>query len=187
MFVAFTESINIATNYGLCATYVNQKIGTPVTFVKCEPNSIRQSTWEVVPAGANPAPVLFCINSQENRCIGINTATGVGQLVDRDLADPAQQFTPLTPGKISRFTNGLWGTTKCAEVRGSVMVMKNCDASAPRQQLFTYGPNSRMAAGDDSDSDFDFEYQQYQQFGSYHPAGNQQFSYPYYPYQYLHY
>lgn len=181
MFVAFTNADILATNFGMCATFKEQKIGMPVTFVRCNPISIRQSTWNVILLDpANPASVRqFCINSEENLCIGINTATGVAQLVNGNSADPAQQFIPLTPDKKSRYTNRLWGSNFCATVRGGLLIMKKCDPTAPHQQLFTYGPLSRMSVGSDLNADLDGEYQ-YQQ-PLYQPTGNQfsHFPYPY--------
>lgn len=72
MLLTFTDAVYIATNGGLCATYVAQRIGVPVTFVRCESVTIRQSTWQVVTgaAGQPAGTQLFCINSEQNLCIG---------------------------------------------------------------------------------------------------------------------
>lgn len=144
LFISLTNAVYLATNFGFCATFIMAKVGIPVTFFRCNPLDTKQSSWKIIPAGAGqPAnALLFCVNNADNLCAGVNIATGIIHLVNKDLADPAQQFTPLTPTKISRFTNIASGNNYCANVIASFFVMMKCKIRAPFQQLFIYGPDS---------------------------------------------
>lgn len=150
------NAVNLATNFGFCATYMKPKIGIPVTFIRCNPKSVKQTTWTVLPAGAGqPATaVLFCINSNDNLCIGVSPANGIAHLVKQNLADPAQQWTPVVPLATNKFTNGLAGSTNCAQVIAGLFAVKRCRPDSPFQQIFTFGPTARAFHYSDPD-DFD--------------------------------